>query len=55
MSVEDKIKTLEMAMAVVFTETDDFDFVNLPETGLEPFDKAVKNYAAKLTQRIEND
>jgi hypothetical protein len=52
MSVEDKIKTLEMAM---FAETDDFDFVNLPETDLEPFDKAVKNYAAKLTQRIEND
>ncbi|MBD2152300.1 hypothetical protein H6F44_19580 [Pseudanabaena sp. FACHB-1277] len=52
MSVEDKIKTLEIAL---FSEIDNLDFVNVPETGLEPFDKAVKSYAVKLTQDIGNE
>lgn len=51
MSVEDKIKTLELAL---FKEIGDREFMNVPETGLQPFDMAVKNYASRLIQCIEN-
>jgi hypothetical protein len=52
MSVKDKIQTLKMAL---LDEVGDRSFMNVPETGLKPFDAAVKNYAAKLIQDIEND